>query len=201
VKATAPTTSSDQGTSCRPALDPSTYLSLSNHSPSDLGGTTTINHVPDTRPPRLTGGERETLVGLLRFQRESLVRKVTGVGDAAARSSPVGSGTTLLWLVKHLAGAEVSWLVRRFAGQDVPWPDETVTPEDTVTSAIEGYRAAWRLVDPVLDGADLDDLARRTDGQPAVNLRWILAHLLEETARHAGHADILRELIDGETGR
>jgi len=157
--------------------------------------------VPDNRPPRLTGGERETLVELLRFQRDSLARKVTGVDDAAARTSPVGSGTTLLWLVKHMAGAEVSWLLHRFAGQDVPWPDDAVTPGDTLAGAVESYQVAWRLVEPVLSEAALDDRARRTDGQPAVNLRWILAHLLEETARHAGHADILRELIDGQTGR
>jgi uncharacterized damage-inducible protein DinB len=160
-----------------------------------------MGRVPDTRPPRLTGGERETLVELLQFQRESLVRKVTGVTDAAARSSPVSSGTTLLWLVKHMAAAEVSWLLHRFAGQDVPWPDDAVTPDDTLAGAVESYRTAWRLVDPVLTGAELDDLARRPGGQPAVNLRWILDHLLEETARHAGHADILRELIDGQTGR
>jgi hypothetical protein len=157
--------------------------------------------VPDQKPPRLTEGERETLVELLRFQRESLVRKVAGVDDVAARSSPVASGTTLLWLVKHLAWAEVSWLLDRFAGQKVSWIDDTVTPDDTLAGVVESYRTAWQMVDPVLAEAGLDDLAQHTGGQGEANLRWILAHLLEETARHAGHADILRELIDGETGR
>ena len=142
-----------------------------------------------------------TLVDLLQFQRESLVRKVTGVDDATARSSPVASGTSLLWLIKHLAWAEVSWLLHRFAGQDVPWIDDTVAPDDTLTSVVESYRTAWRMVDPVLAEAGLDELAQHTGGQGPANLRWIVAHLLEETARHAGHADILRELIDGETGR
>lgn len=53
----------------------------------------------------------------------------------------------------------------------------------------------------ILDASDLDELCRRSDAPEPVNLRWVLMHLLEETARHAGHADILRELIDGETGR
>jgi hypothetical protein len=151
----------------------------------------------DQKPPRLATGERETLLALLRYQRESLVRKVSGVGEPAARSSPVASGTTLLWLVKHLAGAEISWVLVRFAGQSVAVPDDEVTSGDTVASVIDGYRAAWALVDPVLATADLDQMAH---GMP-VNLRYVLAHLIEEIARHAGHADIIRELIDGQTGR
>lgn len=151
----------------------------------------------DRKPPRMAAGERETLTGLLQFQRESLVRKVTGLDDEAAGRRLVGSDTTLLWLVNHLAWAEEGWFVRRFAGQDSPLTDA----HDTVAEALEAYRATWDRVDAIVAAADLDDLSRRNEDAPPVNLRWILAHLLEETARHAGHADILRELIDGETGR
>jgi len=157
--------------------------------------------VTDRKPPRLAGTERETLLALLQYQRDSLIRKVDGVEEEAARRSPVGSGTTLLWLLKHLAQAEIRWVVMRFAGLDAALPADTVQPGDTVASVIAGYRAACAQADAVARTAGLDEPCRADDSGEPVNLRWVLAHLLEETARHAGHADILRELIDGSTGR
>ena len=150
--------------------------------------------MPDEKPPRLSTDERDTLRTMLQFQRDSLVRKVTGVPAEAASSSPVASGTTLLWLVQHLAGAELVWIVHRFAGLDPEPPPESAT----LDAAISAYRDAWARVDTIVDTAGLEDTCRI--GEPA-NLRWVLTHLLAETARHAGHADILRELIDGQTGR
>ncbi len=155
----------------------------------------------DLKPPRLNAGEQATLHALLQYQRESLMRKVTGADESAARRSAVESGTTLLWLVKHLTQAEILWLVVRFGGEDVPLPDDRVQPDETVTGALAAYRAAWARVDAVASGASLDEPCRRTSAEAPVNLRWVLMHLLEKTARHAGHADILRELIDGSTGR
>jgi uncharacterized damage-inducible protein DinB len=146
--------------------------------------------------------ESETLHALLQYQRESLVRKVADLDDAAARRSPVASGTSLLWLIKHMASAEITWMLRRFAGQDVVIPDDTPQPRDTLEAAIQFYRATWEKVDAVAyRAASLDEPCRQADSGPPLNLRWVLAHLLEETARHAGHADILGELIDGRTGR
>ena len=156
----------------------------------------------DRRPPKLQGDERETLMALLQFQRESLVRKVDGVSEDDARRRLVASDTTLLWLVKHVGAAEVLWFAVRFAGDGSEVPDDRVQPDDTVAGAIAAYRATWAVTDASVAGASLDDPCRGTDaGDPPVNLRWVLAHLLEETARHAGHADILRELVDGEVGR
>ncbi|WP_412543155.1 DinB family protein [Longispora sp. K20-0274] len=156
----------------------------------------------DLRPPRTVGGERETLLTLLRYHRESLVRKVAGVGVREATWSPVGSGTSLLWLVKHLTGTELSWFLRRFAGQSVPLPDPAHQEGDTIESAVAAYRDAWARVAPIIEHGDLDEVCQDPgDGQPQCNLRWVLAHLVEETARHAGHADIIRELVDGATGR
>ncbi len=146
-------------------------------------------------------GERETLMALLQYQRDSVVRKVLGADPAAAASSPVPSGTSLLWLVKHLAGAEQMWFLARFAGQDVALDDDTVADTDTAENLVAAYQQAWARVDPVIAAADLDDMVRKPDRQGPVSLRWVIGHMLEETARHAGHADILRELIDGETGR
>ena len=155
----------------------------------------------DQKPPRLEGDERQTLYALLQFQRESIVRKVTGVSEADARRPLVNSATTLLWLTKHLAFAESIWVLRRFAGLSVEIPSDTVQASDTVDGAVDTYRRTWAGVDAVVARASLDDSCRDVGDQAPVNLRWVLAHLLEETARHAGHADILRELIDGQTGR
>jgi Protein of unknown function (DUF664) len=157
--------------------------------------------VPDRKPPRLAAGERETLLALLQYQRESLVRKVADVPGPAAREPAVASGTTLLWLVKHMTRAEILWLAVRFAGRDDALPDDTVLRGDTIPAAIDGYRAAWAATGALVRTASLDEPCRQAPGETPVNLRWVLMHLLEETARHAGHADILRELIDGSTGR
>jgi hypothetical protein len=156
--------------------------------------------VTDQKPPRLAGDERETLLALLQYQRDSFVRKVRGVADEKAVSSPVASGTSLLWLTNHMADAEVTWVLQRFAQRADEWP--VGPPAQGTAEAVARYRRAWPEVDAVIDStASLDVECAALDDLPVVNLRWIIAHLLEETARHAGHADILRELIDGRTGR
>ena len=140
------------------------------------------------------------MCSLLQYQRDSVVRKVQGVDDAAARRSMVPTGTSLLWLVKHLAYAETIWFVQRFAGEDVELPDATVHDDDTVGAAVDLYRSTCARVDAIVAVASLDDLCADAPNFPPLDLRWVLAHMLEETARHAGHADILREAIDGTTG-
>jgi uncharacterized damage-inducible protein DinB len=140
-------------------------------------------------------------MALLQFQRDSLLRKIAGLSEEAVRRQLVGSGTTLLWLVKHMTWAELLWVAVRFAGLDVVLPDDTVQPSDTVESVSADYRAACERADAIAAAGSLDDPCRRAPGPEPVPLRWVLMHMLEETARHAGHADILRELIDGSTGR
>ncbi|HEV3351977.1 MAG TPA: DinB family protein [Acidimicrobiales bacterium] len=159
--------------------------------------------MPDQKPPRVDGGERETLQALLQYQRESLVRKVDGLDDASARRRMVGSDTTLLWLVRHAARAEITWVLSRFAGEDVIVPEDSIAADDTLVAALGAYRATWGRTDAVIvAAATFDERCRGlAEDEESVNLRWVLMHLLEETARHAGHADILRELIDGQTGR
>ena len=162
--------------------------------------------VADRKPPRLASGEAETLHALLQYQRESLAGKISGLDEAAARWSPVATGTSVLWLVTHMAEAEVRWVLQRFAGQEEGPAEEgaagEAAPGGVVACAVDAYRRVWQRVDAVaFGGASLDELCRRPDANPAVSLRWVLMHLLEETARHAGHADIIRELIDGSTGR
>ncbi|MFC0437169.1 DUF664 domain-containing protein [Kutzneria buriramensis] len=149
----------------------------------------------DLKPPRFALGERETLLALLQYQRDSLVRKVTDLSAGDEQRRLVPSETTLLWLVEHLAWAELLWVSHRFAGRPLP----VSAAYADLAEAVAAYRQSWTTVDEIVIAADLDDLCLLTD--EAVNLRWVLAHLLQETARHAGHADILRELIDGRTGR
>lgn len=153
--------------------------------------------MPDQKPPRSTSDERTTVLALFQYQRDSLVRKVTGVTDEDASRALVASGTSLLWLVQHVAEAEHLWFVRRFAGEP-----ETLASAPTLDDAIVRYRAGWTRVDAIIGAApSLDELCKDTGDESPVNLRWVLMHMLEETARHAGHADILRELVDGRTGR
>jgi len=162
----------------------------------------TLGVVPDRKPPRLVSDERATVLALLQYQRESLIRKFEGVDEGAARVSPVASGTSLLWLMKHVARAEALWIEHRFAGEEGAPLGDAVQSGDTLADAIEGYRSTSARVDAIVAAApNLDIECANTDGESPVNLRWVLMHLLEETARHAGHADILRELIDGNTGR
>ncbi len=156
----------------------------------------------DLKPPRVVDDERTTLLEFLRYLRESVVRKVDGVSEADARRRFVDSDTTLLWLLKHLRRAESIWMEQRFAGLDVTLPPAEVGPDDTVAAAVEAYRQGWAISDAIAEQApDLDVMTANTGSESPVSLRWVLAHLVEETARHAGHADILRELIDGSTGR
>jgi hypothetical protein len=158
--------------------------------------------VADQKPPRLTGDERETVTALLQYQRNSFVKKISGINEEAARRRGVPSGMSLLWLIKHMARAESVWLLQRFAGQEPVVEDDEVGPADTVQSAITCYQQTWVRADAVVAAAgDLDELCVEVGEEAPVNLRWVLMHLLEETARHAGHADILRERIDGATGR
>jgi hypothetical protein len=147
------------------------------------------------------GDERVTITALLQFQRDSMVRKVSGVDEEQAKRSPVASDTTLLWLVVHLAGAESLWVLHRFAGEPVANDSTAVGDAVSLRAALEAYRDTWPRVDAVIAASSLDTMCRPFDDTAPVNLRWVVLHLLEGTARHAGHADILRELIDGETGR
>ena len=152
----------------------------------------------DVKPPRLAGDDRATLIALLQYQRDSFARKVEGVDEGRAATAAVSSGTSLLWLANHMADAETTWVLQRFAGKHTA----ATAHAPTVAAAVSRYRDVWREVDAVIAAtSSLDELCPDFDGGPAVDLRWIIAHLLEETARHAGHADILRELIDGTTGR
>src|SRR4029453_7119326 len=125
--------------------------------------------MPDLPPPKLVADERETLLTLLQYHRDSIVRKVEGLDEEAARRRFVPSETSLLWLLKHLVRAETLWFVHRFAGEEVGELENTVRPEDTVASAVDAYRATWKRVDAIIAGASLDDRSRLTGGEDPTN--------------------------------
>ncbi len=156
----------------------------------------------DHNVPAIVSGERDTLLAFLGYLRTSVDRKLVDVSEDDARRRFVASSTTLLGVVKHLTSVEVYWVQRRYAGSDVARRDDgfDLEPTDTVASVRQAYAEAVRRSDAIL--ADCRDLDRPLAlGRHGLTARWMLAHLVEETARHAGHADILRELVDGQTGR
>ncbi|MEU4808760.1 DinB family protein [Nocardia fluminea] len=155
----------------------------------------------DTPPPRTGSAEIEVLRGFLDYLRTSIVAKVDGAPKPRVRTAEVASGTNLLGLLEHLSFVERSM----FLGDTVTdWQATFHAPAtDTVADVVARYRAAVEQANDVLDGCtDLGaPLPRPRPGRRAPSVRWALAHMIEETGRHAGHADILRELIDGATGR
>jgi len=159
--------------------------------------------VPDRDNPFRRVGERETLVDVLDYRREGVVAKVVDLDVEAATRPAVPSGTSLLGLVKHLTWVEELWFTEVLRGLEDPLPSPTLEEGDDVASVVAAYRAAWaRSNEAIRAQDDLDVRCVGTGVAPEpMTLRWVLVHMVEETARHAGHADIIREQYDGETGR
>jgi uncharacterized damage-inducible protein DinB len=166
-----------------------------------------------TDPPE-TGDETTVLTAYLTYQRETVLLKTDGLTREQLAQSHPPSSLTLAGLVYHLALVEESWAVERFAGDPVPEPwdgvDWDATPDWEFDRAAalepeelrERYREAGRRTDAVVAAAgDLDALSvEPLRNGNRFSLRWMLLHLVEETARHAGHADLLREAVDGTVG-
>lgn len=162
----------------------------------------TPGETDDHNVPAIVSGEKETMVAFLGYLRASVDRKLEHLSDADARRRLVASDTTLLGLVKHLTSVEVYWGQRRLAGSDVVMRGDgfDLDDTDTVDTVRRGYAEAGQRTDENV--AACPDLEQPLAfGRHGLTLRWMLAHLVEETARHAGHVDILRELVDGAQGR
>jgi hypothetical protein len=164
----------------------------------------------DTGEAAAVADERTTLDVFLDYYREAVKAKVRGVSEEDARRKLVPSATTLAGLIKHLCRVEVSWFQHRLAqipSEDLPvlrWIDEPdgdfrVAPNETVETLIAQYDEQCALSRQTAAKHQLTEVVPHPYlGE--VSLRWIYVHMIEETARHAGHADILREQIDGTTG-
>jgi uncharacterized damage-inducible protein DinB len=172
----------------------------------------TEEQLPDKRvEPPPTGDEQATLTGFLNYQRQTLLLKCAGLSpeQLLERATPP-STLCLLGLVRHLTDVEYGWLQVRFAGaEDIelygPGDADLAVTEagpDSVARAFALFAEQVARDNAVLAGAELDALsaqAHPVTGQ-RYSLRWILCHLIEEYARHNGHADLLRQAIDGTVG-
>jgi hypothetical protein len=156
-----------------------------------------------------SGDERVVLNWLLDYHRRVLVRKVEGITEQQARVTIASSDLTLLGLIRHLGGVEQYWFGEIFLGlseadhwSDPDDRDRDFHPldHDTLADALAVLRAEIERSRRIASTEPFDAIgAGRREDQP-VSLRWIVAHLVEEYARHCGHADLLREAIDGTTG-
>jgi hypothetical protein len=171
-----------------------------------------------TRPKLLihsvfTAGERQSLETFLDYLRDAVVRKARGVSEEDARKRLVPSATTLGGLVKHLAWVEQWWFAEQLAeipAEQLPTPPYTdedpdadfrLEPDETLDGVIELYLqrcAQSREIAARYDDLDHTFMAPRRKRE--ISLRWVYLHMIEETGRHAGHADILREQLDGLAG-
>ncbi|MFC8390498.1 DinB family protein [Streptomyces sp. NPDC057238] len=155
----------------------------------------------DTPPPRTGSSEAEVLRGFLDYLRNSVSAKVEDAPEPQVRTASVPSGTNLLGLLNHLTFVERA----TFLGERVTDWQATfhAAPADSVADVVTRYRQAVARANDVLDEcADLGaPVPRPRSNGAAPSVRRALTHMIEETGRHAGHADILRELIDGATGR
>ncbi len=157
---------------------------------------------------------KETLHGYLRAARDSLLGKLDGLGEYDARRPMTPTGTNLLGLVKHVASVQLGYLGEVFGrpgDRDLPWfaddaePDADLwaTADETRASVVDLHRFSAAHADATIAALPLDapgDVPWWGPERRAVTLHGILVHVTVETARHAGHADILRELVDGSVG-
>ena len=150
----------------------------------------------------LTGDERSVLLSFLDMYRDVMVYKIEGLSEQQARMSPTPGGNSLLNLIVHLTGVERSWFQNGILGETIERDRLSEFRETTmnVDDAVAAYRAACQRSNEIAKSVpSLDDLGAG-EGTADRSVRWVLIHLIEETARHAGHADITRELIDGSVG-
>ena len=159
-------------------------------------------------PERRNEPEREMLRDWLDWHRATLLRKCAGLNaDQLAKRAVPPSDLSLLGLVRHMSDTERGWVRQTYRGEQVPdlyyRPDAPAADFKEADPAgaeedYERYRAECQAVDAALEGADLDDTF--TFREKPISVRWMWQHLVEEYARHNGHADLIREAIDGSAG-
>ena len=143
--------------------------------------------------------ERELLLSWLGYLRGAVIRDVEGLTDEQARWTPDGKLISPLGVMNHLTHVEWRWIDGGMRGADVHRSEAEFRPgpELSVVDALAAYRTRADATDAAVRSMSLAEPCRH---EPGTNLRWVLLHLINETARHAGHADATRELIDGATG-
>ncbi|MFZ3493564.1 DinB family protein [Streptomyces sp. 5.8] len=158
-----------------------------------------------------TGDERRMLVDMLGAQRTTLRLKCAGLGPELAERAVEPSTLSLLGLVRHLADVERRWFRQVLDGQEVPllfWSaaapdgdfDGAVSAPGVIREAWEAWRAEVEFAEGFTERAPDLEVSGKDAWRGEVSLRWVLIHMIEEYARHNGHADLLRERIDGAIG-
>ena len=149
--------------------------------------------------------ERDGLLTFLAQQRDALRASVLGLTDGQARATPAASGLSLGGLVEHSARTERRWVVAGIAGQPLPglwpienWPDDFRMDRDETLAGLLGYYGdTAKQTEQII--AEVADLGQPSAVDAGKSVRWVLLHLIKEIARHAGHADIIRETLDGQS--
>lgn len=151
--------------------------------------------------PSGTTDERTQLIAYLDLQRDAIVGKLDGLSEEQARWKPAPTANSLLNLLVHIAGVERNWFQFVIGGRTVERDRDAelaeLPPHVTIAAAMDDYRSVRDESNAILQGVSPDDMCK---GRDQLTVRWVVLHLLEELARHAGHADITRELIDGSVG-
>jgi Protein of unknown function (DUF664) len=150
---------------------------------------------------RPVADERDGLLTFLAQQRDALRAAALGLTDEQARLTPTVSALSVGGLIKHCARTERRWVVAGIAGQPLPglWPPEDwpadfrLEPDETLAGMLDYYAETAGLTERTVA-----ELGMPTANDERVSVRWVLLHLIKETARHAGHADIIRESLDGQ---
>jgi hypothetical protein len=156
----------------------------------------------DTDGATLAARELDLLLETLDTLRESALKKLGGISEDDARRSTVPSGTNLAGLIQHLTFVESKWFEQIVAGQKPSRGKRSmqVDPSLSLTALRKGYRAACEASDAIVRELGDPNAPVRDNGKTH-DLRWAILAVITETARHAGHADIIREQIEGMTGR
>ena len=160
--------------------------------------------------PPIAADERSMLLAFLDYQRETMIWKADGLNEEQARYAPGPPENSLASLIQHLAYVERWWFRICFAGEtdvELPWSQEDPdsdfrVPEGTpFGDVVAFYRSEFERANEIVRNASsLEETSKVPAHGEHPTLRWILLHMIEETARHAGHADITRELVDGVKG-
>lgn len=151
--------------------------------------------------PPTGSDEPELLLGFLGFLRQSIIRKAEGLDEEQARWRPDGQLISIAGIINHLAHVEWRWIEGSYLRKPVSRSEEEfVVPLDRpFEDVLRAYRERAARTEAAVRGADLDAACAHPETR-GLTLRWVMLHLIEETARHAGHADATRELLDGTTG-
>lgn len=168
-----------------------------------------VKRYPRPEPP-IAATETEMLLGFLDYLRETIALKSMDLSDDECREPHIPSGMSLLGITKHLTYVERNWFRGAFLDEDLEAlygprdrPSEWIVMEHETADEIRAaYRQEWARSNEIVRDHNLSDTIRSSyrPERAGMQLRWIVTHMIEETARHCGHMDLIREAIDGEVG-